>query len=84
MYTYVAAKMKKLTGFMADRILVFNSCNSVNICPIFKHGMSKSKFMSHLSETKKLNRTKGFCSIVDQTQDLLLDTRYMHLIEKNS
>ena len=36
--------------------------------------MSKSKFMSHLSERNKIlkKRRKGFCSIVDQVQDLFL------------
>ena len=29
-------------------------CNSINICSILKNEMSKSKFMSYLSETKEI------------------------------
>ena len=77
MYTLVAAKMKEFTDSWLTAFWSSNSCNSVNICPIFKHEMSEYKFMLHLSETNKniKKRTKDFCSIVDQMQDLFWDTR---------
>ena len=54
MYIYVAAKTKELTGIIVDCILVSDSSKSVDICPIFKNEMSKSMFMSHLTETKEI------------------------------
>ena len=51
--THVAAKMIELTGFMLTAFWSSTSCKSVNICLIFKHELSKSKFVSHLSEEKK-------------------------------
>ena len=68
--------MKELTGFMVDCVLAFTTCNAVNICLIFKNEMTKSKFVCYLFETEKKieNQTEGFCSIVDQTQDLSFGT----------
>ena len=42
----------------------------LNICPIFKYEISKCRFLTPILNQK--NRTKGFCSIADQTYDLFL------------
>ena len=53
-----------------------NSHNSGNFHLNEERKISKSKLRPPLSDTKKLkNQTKGFCSIVDQTQDLFWDTQ---------
>ena len=70
-------KFKRPLVSWLSALLSFNSYNSGNFHPNNKNKMSKSKLPpSRLPKTKNISeiKQKGFCSIVDQTQDLVIGT----------